>query len=503
MEKYTKKFEKLEKSSVKMTLVFSAAAVEESFKTELGKYAKQLTINGFRKGKAPVSLIESKYGESILSETFTDMLDKAVQEIFTPEDEKEAVAKEYQPLDSRALDLMNEKDIFPIKKGEDVVCQIKYDVYPQFELGTYKGLKVEYSAEDYDPKVEETELEGIRSRNAMIEEKKGDTAEAGDIVTLDLIEIAADGSEIEETRKNDYVCTLAETPAAPYELDKKIIGMKRDEVKTAEVEYAKESAYPEQNKTWKIVLKKIKVRTLPELDDDFAQDVNEKFASIDDLKKDIHDKAFDAYEKQVENVKIDALLKEIIKNTSIDVPELMVDNALEEKWYGFVQQFTGNGQRSYADSEKYLASMGITRESYTSMIGDKFSDENLSNIRAGLILDKLVEVEKTQVADDSELDKFIEENKIDTKMYGEAYESMVKGELRSQIGKDKAIQFLIKNNEFVKVEKKEETPSTDAAEETPAADAKPARKPAARKPAAKKTAAKKAEPKKDEAKAEN
>lgn len=263
------------------------------------------------------------------------------------------------------------------------------------------------------------------------------------------------------------------------------------------------SAYPEQNKTWKIVLKKIKVRTLPELDDDFAQDVNEKFASIDDLKKDIHDKAFDAYEKQVENVKIDALLKEIIKNTSIDVPELMVDNALEEKWYGFVQQFTGNGQRSYADSEKYLASMGITRESYTSMIGDKFSDENLSNIRAGLILDKLVEVEKTQVADDSELDKFIEENKIDTKMYGEAYESMVKGELRSQIGKDKAIQFLIKNNEFVKVEKKEETPSTDAAEETPAADAKPARKPAARKPAAKKTAAKKAEPKKDEAKAEN
>ena len=128
MEKYTKKFEKLEKSSVKMTLVFSAAAVDESFKTELGKYAKQLTINGFRKGKAPVSLIESKYGESILSETFTDMLDKAVQEIFTPEDEKEAVAKEYQPLDSRALDLMNEKDIFPIKKGEDVVCQIKYDV---------------------------------------------------------------------------------------------------------------------------------------------------------------------------------------------------------------------------------------------------------------------------------------------------------------------------------------------------------------------------------------
>src|SRR5574344_977204 len=231
MEKYTKKFEKLEKSSVKMPLVFSAAAVDESFKTELGKYAKQLTINGFRKGKAPVSLIESKYGESILSETFTDMLDKAVHEIFTPEDEKEAVAKEYQPLDSRALDLMNEKDIFPIKKGEDVVCQIKYDVYPQFELGTYKGLKVEYSAEDYDPKVEETELEGIRSRNAMIEEKKGDTAEAGDIVTLDLIEIAADGSEIEETRKNDYVCTLAETPAAPYELDKKIIGMKRDEVK--------------------------------------------------------------------------------------------------------------------------------------------------------------------------------------------------------------------------------------------------------------------------------
>ncbi|MDD3163510.1 MAG: trigger factor family protein, partial [Sphaerochaetaceae bacterium] len=108
MEKYTKKFEKLEKSAVKMTLTFTAAAVDADYQAQLAKYAKQLTINGFRKGKAPVSVIENKYGETVLNETFTDMLDKAVQEVFNPEDEKNAVAKEFQPIDSRALDLVNE-----------------------------------------------------------------------------------------------------------------------------------------------------------------------------------------------------------------------------------------------------------------------------------------------------------------------------------------------------------------------------------------------------------
>ena len=465
MEKYTKKFEKLEKSAVKMTLTFTAAAVDADYQAQLAKYAKQLTINGFRKGKAPVSVIESKYGETVLNETFTDMLDKAVQEVFNPEDEKNAVAKEFQPIDSRALDLVNEEAIFPIKKGQDVVCEVKYDVYPEFEIAPYKGLKIEYSVDDYDPKVEEDEIENIRSRNAVISEKKTDVAEPDDIATIDLCEIAEDGSEIAETQKNDFVFTIAKEPAAPYEIDADVAGMKVGDVKTVEKQYDKQSAYPEEKKTWKVVLKKLKVRTLPALDDDFAQDVSDAYKSMDDMRKDIHSKNFEQYGKQVENVKIEAALNSISKNTEIAVPETMIESALEEKWYGFVQNFTGNGQRSYADAEKMLASQGVTRESYSSMMGDRFGEENISEIKKTLILDKIEALEKTEVTDDAEVAKFIEDNKIDTKMYGDAYEQMVKDNIKVQMGKDNAIKYVIDNNEFVKVEPKPAAePAAEAAE---------------------------------------
>lgn len=467
MEKYTTKFEKLEKSAVKLTLTFSSGAVTEAYNADLAKYAKQLTLNGFRKGKAPVSLIESKYGDTIINETFTGLLDKAVGEIFTPADEKDAPADEFKPMDSRALDLMNEKDIFPIKKGQDVVCEIKYDVYPQFELGQYKGLKVEYSAPDYDPKVEDDEIEAIRARNAVIEEKKSDVAEEGDIATVDLAELADDGAEIEASRKDGYVFTLSKTASAPYELDADVIGMKVGASRTVAKEYGKDSAYPEQKKTWKVTLSKLKVRTLPELDDEFAQDVSERYKTMADMRKDIHDKAFGAYQKSVEAAKVEAALDAVAKSTEIAVPDLMVANSIEEKWYGFVQNFTGNGQRSFADTEKYLSGMGMTKESYLSMMGDRYGEENLMEIKKGLVLSKIEEVEKTQENDEDKIAKFIEDNKIDTKQYGEAYEPMVKAQIKEQLGRDNAIKFIVDNNEFVKAE-----PKAAATDKAPAAPSK-------------------------------
>lgn len=502
MEKYTKKFEKLEKSAVKLTLTFSAAAVDEDYRAQLAKYSKELTLNGFRKGKAPAALIESKFGESILSESFTAMLDKAVGEVFTPADEKDAVEKEFKPIDSRALDLINEDQIFPIKKGQDIVCEIKYDVYPQFELGQYTGLKVEYSADDFDEEVEKNELEALRNRNAMIENKGSDTAEVADIATVDMVEIGEDGAEIEETKKDDYVFTLAETPAAPYELDAEICGMKIGEIKSITREYGEGSPYAGQKKTYKVELKKLKVRTLPELDDDFAEDVDSKYKTIEDLKKGLHEKAMNDYNRRVESVKVDAALAEIAKNTPVEVPQMLIDNDLEEKWYGFVQQFTQNGQVSFEDSEKRLASMGITKESYFSMSGERFAEENLLNIKKSLILEKIEEVEKTAETDEEKIAKFIADNNIDTKQYGEQYEELMKGQIREQLGKDNAIAFLMKNNEFIKVEPKavaEEVKAAVAEEpkaEEPkaeAAEAPKAKAPKAKAPKAPKAEAEKAD----------
>ncbi|MBO4388216.1 MAG: trigger factor [Spirochaetales bacterium] len=454
MENYEKTFEKLEKSAVKMTLTFPAAAVQEAYGADLAKYARQLTIPGFRKGKAPVSIIESKFGDTIINETFTNMLDKAVEAIFSPKEGESEVEEQYRPLDNRAMNLANEDEIFPIKKGQDIVCQIKYDVYPQFELGTYKGLTVEYPFTEYDPKSEDAEIESIRTRNAVIQEKSGSDAAVGDIATIDLAELAADGTEIADSKKDAYVFTLSDPGSAPYDFDSDIVGMKVGETKQFEKTYAEQSAWPGQTKTWKVTLTKLKVRVLPELDDDFAQDVSEDYKTMADMREAVHKKCFEQYEEQAKAAKVDAILTAVEKATAIEVPELMIANSLEEKWYGFVQNFTGNGQRSFADAEKYLEGMGMTRESYVSMMGERFGEENVSEIKKSLILEKIQQVEKTAEEDESKIDAFIAENKIDVKQYGEAYEPMVRAQIKEQLGRDNAIKLLTDSNTFVRVDPK-------------------------------------------------
>lgn len=454
MENYEKTFEKLEKSAVKMTLTFPAAAVQEAYGADLAKYARQLTIPGFRKGKAPVSIIESKFGDTIINETFTNMLDKAVEAIFSPKEGESEVEEQYRPLDNRAMNLANEDEIFPIKKGQDIVCQIKYDVYPQFELGTYKGLTVEYPFTEYDPKSEDAEIESIRTRNAVIQEKSGSDAAVGDIATIDLAELAADGTEIADSRKDAYVFTLSDPGSAPYDFDSDIVGMKVGETKQFEKTYAEQSAWPGQTKTWKVTLTKLKVRVLPELDDDFAQDVSEDYKTMADMREAVHKKCFEQYEEQAKAAKVDAILTAVEKATAIEVPELMIANSLEEKWYGFVQNFTGNGQRSFADAEKYLEGMGMTRESYVSMMGERFGEENVSEIKKSLILEKIQQVEKTAEEDESKIDAFIAENKIDVKQYGEAYEPMARAQIKEQLGRDNAIKLLTDSNTFVRVDPK-------------------------------------------------
>lgn len=444
----------MEKSSVKLTLTFAKEAVAESYKASLNKYAKQLTIDGFRKGKAPASVIEKKYGETILNESFSELLDKAVGEIFTPEDETKKPAKEFQPIDSRNLDLLNEDTLFPIKKDEDVECQIKYDVYPEVELPQYKDLEIEYSADEYDPKVEEAEIEAIRNRNAMLKTKT-DAAEVGDTATLDFEELDEDGFPIEGSEKEGYAFTIASEPAAPYEFDNEIVGMKTDEVKTFTIEYSENSAYPGEKKTYKATLTKLSVRILPELDDDFAQDVSEKYETLEDMKKDIHEKSYKDYEKRLTNLQIESLLDKLVATSNIDVPQTMIDASVEEKWYGFVEQFTQGQSISFEMATKRLADAGITKENYIRSMGERFGEENEKNIKKSLILEKVMEVENTTATED-EIKAFIEENKIDTKQYGEAYESYVMAQLKDQVSKDKALKLLEESNKFVKVEPKEE-----------------------------------------------
>ena len=117
---YTKNFEKIDNSTKRLTITVPATEIDTEYQKTVKKYAKELTVKGFRKGKAPNSVIERKYGETIRNEVFSDNIDKIIEEIFSSED----MDKANNPINPKNLHFENEDDIFPVKENADVVCKI-------------------------------------------------------------------------------------------------------------------------------------------------------------------------------------------------------------------------------------------------------------------------------------------------------------------------------------------------------------------------------------------
>jgi len=474
---YTKNFEKIDNATKRLTITVT----KENFATEYQKalidYAKKLTINGFRKGKAPTSVVESKLGESIRGEVFQDNIDKIIEEIFSDKeiDEKNA------PIDARNLQFENEDELFPIKKDQDLVCKITYSTYPEFKLPEYKGQNIDFTEVNFDEKKQlQDEIDRLVEQNAMIVEKKDKAAAKGDIVTLDIKVSDENGMELTEESREDYVFTIADK-TEPFELDKEIVGMKKDEVKTVE------KTVDKIKKSYQLSLKKIKVKELPKLDDDFAQDVKEEYKTLDIMKKDLAKQIAEKHEQELKDVKLQALLDEFGKVTKMDVPQELIDRQGDSEWAQFVSNFAQQSQGNYEAAEKYLKQMNFTKESYLSGAAEQLSDK----VKVSLILDGITKAEKI-VATDEEIAEELKKSEYtdnENKQLIEYIKSQLKGEIEGK----KTYDFLLKENTFTakkpapakKIEAKETT-----AKEPADKDATTEKKPVAKKAPAKKTTTK-------------
>lgn len=453
MAEYSKNFEKLENSSVELSLTFPAAAVEEAYRPALEKYARQLTVKGFRKGKAPVSLIESKYGDTILGESFSDLLDGAINEVFTSEDDSKRAAQEFMPLDPRGLAFVNESEVFPLSRGKDIVCRFRYDVHPQFELGARKGLSVPYWCDDYDPAVEGERLEEIRQRLSVVVEKKEGGAEPGDIVTADIVQLDETGAPVEATREEDRVLNLRAKGSDPEGIEDELAGMKAGEVKTVAIEGGEGSSHPGQTLTWRLEVKKLRVRDVPALDDDFAQDADEKYKTLEDMKEDIHKTMFAEYEENRDMHKVTAALDQIASGCDIVVPDTLLNNAVYDKWVRFLYQMGGGASPEGMESmEKRLASAGLTFDGFASnLLKGPGREDLLAVVKRSLVLAKLVYEEKLGDATDEEIKAYIKEQGGSEEMEAGEFEKE-KDMYKDDLVNERARRFLLDNNEFVLTE---------------------------------------------------
>lgn len=351
--KFTKEITKLEHSAAKLTVTVAKEDVANGYKTTLGKYVKQVQIPGFRKGHVPASVLERKYGEQIKMEAAGDLIDSVLNEIF--QDEKELSNR---PL-PYAQPKMDEMPAFDTTK--EFTFTVTYDVFPSVEVKDFNGISVkEPQVSVGDAEVEE-ELKGIQERNAAVIDKKEDEkAEKDNIVTIDIEEIDEDGKAVEGTKREGFTFTLG-TAENVYKIDDDIIGMKANETKEITKKYAKTDADKNlagTTKKYSVTVKQIKVRKLPALDDDLAQDVSDKYKTLADLKADILKNLNIAKDRKIKEIKVNSLLEQLIEKNPIEIPASMLQAELNGRWGQMAQQF----QTTPEDLERMVVASGQKKE---------------------------------------------------------------------------------------------------------------------------------------------
>lgn len=351
--KFTKEITKLEHSAAKLTVTVAKEDVANGYKTTLGKYVKQVQIPGFRKGHVPASVLERKYGEQIKMEAAGDLIDSVLNEIF--QDEKELSNR---PL-PYAQPKMDEMPAFDTAK--EFTFTVTYDVFPSVEVKDFNGISVkEPQVSVGDAEVKE-ELKGIQERNAAVIDKKEDEkAEKDNIVTIDIEEIGEDGKAVEGTKREGFTFTLG-TAENVYKIDDDIIGMKANETKEITKKYAKTDADKNlagTTKKYSVTVKQIKVRKLPALDDDLAQDVSDKYKTLADLKADILKNLNIAKDRKIKEIKVNSLLEQLIEKNPIEIPASMLQAELNGRWGQMAQQF----QTTPEDLERMVVASGQKKE---------------------------------------------------------------------------------------------------------------------------------------------
>ena len=375
--KLTKKYEKLEKSAVKLTVTVDKSELEAIYNKVTANYSKNAQIPGFRKGHVPAKVLVQKYGDALKADTLSEAIDGSLNEIFSDENEKDNRPLPYaQP----KLEAVPEMDL-----TKDLTYTVTYDVLPKVEVKNFSGITVKEPQVTVGDAELAEELKAIQERNATVIDKKDSEAVAkDDIVTINYSELDDNGVLIAGSKREGFVFTVGSGENL-YKIDDEIIGMKKNETKEITKTYAKDDADADlagKTKKISVTVTAIKLRNLPALDDDLAQDVNEKYKTLDDLKNDLKHQMEVAKDRRVKEIKNNDLLTQLVEKNQFDLPASMLAAELEGRFNMMAQQFQTTPQQL----EKMLTASGQTKEAMTAA----WAEESEKMLKSRIIVESLL-----------------------------------------------------------------------------------------------------------------
>ena len=434
----TKEIARLEKSSVKLSISIGKDDVRSEYDRILSDYTKNIQIPGFRKGKVPKDVLVRKFGDALKGEALSKIIEKAVEEVF----KDEALPRESRPLPYSTPQMQEEPKL---DLENDLHFSMTYDVLPEVKVEKWQGFEVEVPEVTIEEEDISKELQTIQERNAIVLDKDdGEAAAKNDVVTVDYRELDDSGQTIEGSARQDFTFTIG-TERNIYKFDDDVIGMKKGESR----EFAK--FFPEdfdntelagKKKTLSVTLTAVKSKKLPDLDDDLAQDVDEKFQTLDDLKNSIKERLNKDLSYRMRVLKLNALLDKMMEVTPVEIPDSMLKMELDSRWRNLARNFN-------TDAAGLFKMMGNSPAGPESIV-EGWKPDAAKSLHSRLIIETLIEDQKLEASEEdveAEFQKLAEENGStvdDIKKYYEA--DRAREYLKEEIKERKFFDILLEKN---------------------------------------------------------
>lgn len=331
----SKEITRLEHSSLKLTMTVGKDDSLSEYDALISEYSKTIQIPGFRKGKVPKDVLVRKFGDALKGEVLGRIIEKSLTETF----EGESFPPEDRPLPYSTPQVQGEPSL---EFGQDLSFTVVYDVFPKITMGSWKGLEAEAPDAAVGDEDINRELEDIRERNAIVLDRDDNAKAAkGDVVTVNYCELSPEGQVLPGSEREDFAFTLG-SEANIFKFDDEIKGMKKGESRDIEKTYPEDFADKDlagKVKKLRVKLTALKEKKLPDLDDDLAQDVDEKYKTLADLKANIRERLTKSLERRLRDLSINSLLEKIMETTPVDIPESMIRIELESRWRNLARQF--------------------------------------------------------------------------------------------------------------------------------------------------------------------
>ncbi|ADL04939.1 trigger factor [Lacrimispora saccharolytica] len=423
--------EKLEKNMAKLTVEVSAEEFDKALTAAYNKNKGRFNIPGFRKGKAPQAMVEKMYGSGILYE---DAVNEALDATYGSAAEESGLDIVSRP----------EIDIVQVEKGKTLIYTATVAVKPEVTLGEYKGIEVTKASAEVTEEDIEAELKRVQEQNSRLITVEDRSVEDGDQTVIDF-EGFVDGKTFEGGKGEDYPLTIGSHSFIDT-FEEQLIGKNIGEECDVNVTFPNEYHATElagKPALFKVTVKEIKRKELPELNDEFASEVSE-FETLEEYKKDISEKVALRKEKAAATENEDRVVEKVVENATMEIPEPMIDSQVNNMVNDYARRMQSQG----LSLDQYMKFTGMTLES----LKEQMKPQALKRIQTRLVLEAVVKAENITASDEAvekEIAGMAETYKMEASLVRESLGENGLQQMKEDLAVQEAVDFLVAEAKLV------------------------------------------------------